>query len=134
MNEFIYVFEDVLTPDFIYLCSKSSYLCVQFWVFSCVNLSSEKSLKISVLVSQVFHVFFCLFELLSCLTIHLFSKIQVQIDKFSMFVFELVEPCIDSFFSICQFVVQFLNPFGQDSQNGSIMRFEDGALNFFFSK
>ena len=126
--------ENILAANFIYFRSKGANLRIQFSVLPWFSLGSKKSLKINVLISQVFHIFFGIFQLFSCLWVHLLTKIQVQIDQSSLIVLEFIKFGVNSIFSILQFIVKFFNPFCQDSQNCSIMRFEDWPLDLLFRK
>ena len=126
--------EDVLTTDFIRLGRKSTHFCVQLRVLASVHLTSKQGLQVDILVPQVFEVLLGLLELLSGLSIHLSSHVEVQVDQPPFIVFELVESGIDSLLCSFQLVVELLGPFSQNPQDGSVMRLEDGAFDLFLTK
>lgn len=128
------MFENVLAAYFVDFCWEHSYFSVEFRIFACIGLSCKECLQVSVLFSEVIHVLFSCFMLLSGCLIELLSEIEIQIDKFSSVIFELVESSVNSVFWVGKFVVEFFHPFCQNAQNRGVVCFKLASLYFFLAE
>jgi len=113
MDKLVYVFENVLTSNFIKLGGKHTYLRIVLRIFTENLLLCKHSLKEIVLIFQVFQKLINFLAIFNRLLVEKLLQCWLKVDKSTIQTFELEHSSHYGLLGICNFVSQLLSPFGQ---------------------